>query len=1275
MNTVPKFAGTLSAFRVAALAAIGLAVVPWTFAQIAPTANTQTQTPASAAAATMTPVTTSATSDEEQVVRLNPFEVSTSRDVGYQANETLAGTRIRTDLKDVSASISVVTKEFLDDIGANNSGSLLNYTTNTQVAGPLGTAALVGNAASVDESGNLRNPAGAQRVRGLAAADNARDYYITDIPWDSYNTDRIDILRGPNSILYGLGSPAGIINETTRNAEFDNRGEVSARDGSYGSARVTLDFNQQLLENVLAIRVDGMWDDAKYEQQPAFDNDKRIYGALRFDPQLFKNRSFHTSIKMKLEHGNVNADRPRTVPPNDAITAWWRPTAVSASNPFGGAGMTLVNNPYDPWRTDNAVAGSSRGLTESATANYQPYITDQANQQQPYWLIDGTTNQLYAVNGGYINNGALYSNGTFSGISNGMIGKQTNGMFYGLSNLPGAVTAYNNASSPGFPSVGAFPLAKYGQYRNMSLLNPSVFNFDNTLIDGPTKSEFQYWTAYNLDLTQTAWDDRVGFDVTYDRQKNKWGGQALLGGSPTLTLDILQNFLDYYQNPGTGGVSNANVGRPYVMGGGNNGGNSYTSDRQVRRASLFGELRASDFLQNSFLVKLLGKHRFNFVASEEDYFNENRSWQMYANSQAWAGYWNGNNGLSDTFQDRPPEAMIYLGSSVINHASPSGLNIPGITAPVALQSHGVYVFDTTWKNPTGVNPGDPWTVPSSLAVVYPGGPPTVSSGAYPYWTQSSNPANYVGWNSNFQDQLLNYDGGEDDSLLTLAQKQLRETQSYSGSYQGYLWNNALVATLGWRFDEVKTKGVTAQQQSLDRSILDLQPDVYNLPGVFPGNQIAKGHSTSGGAVLHLNDILPHDPLPINVSLGYDESSNFQVTSQRVDVYGNPISNPTGKTYEYDLLLSTKNGMFSFRAVQFKTTISNGAANLANPQGLGQTISQGLRWRNVFLYQLGGYDLGTVNQPSYRNTWTQMYPTETAAQAQAEEDAAITTWNNIQTTLAAKGFFKAWNFTPTTASALTTRTQYLTNPSAYQPAAATVYAYTATAPQGFTVTADTQAKGDEFELTANPLPNWRIEINASKTQSIQTNVGGSTLDQYVSYITSQLINSDGTLTPAGKMAQFGSQPIYTYLWGPWLSNYTLLKLTQGTVVPELHKWMYNIVTNYQFTPGFLNGYLKGVGVGAAYRWQDKVVIGYPVTSTGSFDLTQPYYGPTEGYVDLWASYERKLTSKVNWKIQLNVTNVGQGNGLLPVSIEPDGHTWATVRTKPTQEWFVTNTFSF
>src|SRR4051794_15053984 len=66
---------------------------------------------------------------KDQSVVLSPFLVSDERDTGYAATDTLAGTRLRTSLKDIAASVSVITKDFLDDIGATGTGDLLVYTT------------------------------------------------------------------------------------------------------------------------------------------------------------------------------------------------------------------------------------------------------------------------------------------------------------------------------------------------------------------------------------------------------------------------------------------------------------------------------------------------------------------------------------------------------------------------------------------------------------------------------------------------------------------------------------------------------------------------------------------------------------------------------------------------------------------------------------------------------------------------------------------------------------------------------------------------------------------------------------------------------------------------------------------------------------------------------------------------------------------------------------------------------------------------------------------
>ena len=1241
-------------------------------------------------AQTTTPSATAAkdTSDDELVV-LTPFEINTSKDTGYQATQTLAGTRIRTDLKDVGSAISVITKDFMTDIGATDSGTLLQYTTNAEVAGTRGTYAGLGNSTSLDESKNLRSPGNANRVRGLASADSTRDFFITDIPWDGYNVDRIDIQRGPNSILFGLGSPAGIVNASTHNADFRNYGEVSARTGSYGSMRGSIDVNQQLLPGVLAIRVDSLVNNDKYEQKPAFQNDKRLSGAIRFDPKLF-GPSFHTSFKAKFEHGDISANRPRLIPPYDSVTPWFRADAATpAERDFNsGLGKLAVPNGY--------VLGSS-------ASTYHPYLSGYIGQQQPAWFVDGASNQLYRIYGGYVNTGVLDSTGKLQGPGTNLIGQKY------------ADTFSDIASFSSYATAAKLPNWQYGQYKDRVITDSSVYDFYHNLIDGPNKSEFEKWNAYNLDFTQTALDDRVGIELSLDRQKYKRGGQTLLGSStssiPTINIDLTQNFQDYVvgaTNADNKNVANPNYGRPFVSAG-PGGGSSYYSDRKYSRGSLYGELRASDFLDSkSFLAKLLGKHRFNGVYSDEEYYTENRNWQMYANSEAYAAY--KLQGAPDGIINITPIAVVYLGSTLKDKTTATNANIAGITSNVTLQDGNIYQFDATWRSPSGVNPGDPWTVPTNLQTIFNGDPviDPATGKAYKQLTQASNPANYVGWNNNFNDTLLRYDNGADQSLVTVAAKSLRKTKSYAGSWQGFLWNDAFVPTLGWRYDEVQSKSVSALPQSggTARGALNLDPNVYRLPDTFPATQTFKNHSTAGGLVVHLNKILgQHDFLPINISLSYNKSNNFQVTDARRDIFGNPIANPTATTKDYGITLSTKDDKYSLRVVKYESSSTGTTVDGFDNSGIPNTIKDAMNWKNIKTYYMSSYgwsSAGQTNLTHYtgqRYLWDAAYidnttgrpvaggqttadkvpansHLESQAEADTRRDASLDALNQMQVYLASKGYFSAWNYGvgPTTQSALQNRGQYEANPTL--PDTASVYDYRTAPPmQGFAVTSDTKSKGYEYEFVANPLPNWRISFNASETTAVRSNIGGAALDQLVKYM-------DGVMAgPGGDLVRFNSDYSASNElrndWNPWRGKYTLLKLQEGADAPELRKWRYNFVTNYSFTHGFV----KGFGVGAGYRWQDKVVIGYPVIADpvnpalASFDLSKPYYGPSEDAIDLWLSYQRKLTDKVNWKIQLNVYNVGKKDKLIPISVEPDGHTWASARIAPTQEWSLTNTFSF
>lgn len=1145
------------------------------------------------------PAATAVPEDSELIV-LSPFEITANTDKGYQATETLAGTRIRTDLRDVGSAITVVTKEYLRDIGATDNATLIQYTPSAEVGGTRTTYGGFGNGTDVSEWSSLGSPNANTRVRGLSAADNTRDFFVTDIPTDFYIVDRVDIQRGPNSILFGLGKPAGIINSGLRGAEFQNKGEIQSRVGSWGTFRNSFDVNQQLIDKTLAIRVNGLSNHEKFRQTPAYSNDERVYGAIRFDPKLL-GEGFNTSLRAKFEHGRISANRPRTVTPNDNITPWFR----SSSSPWGG----LNKQTFDPYDVENqqSIANDGKGQARAADPEYNPWVGASGNQQQPVYFIDGSTGRTYQIYGGYNIYQARSSTGTRDGTITAI---PYSDMFLSVASLP---TYATNKKLPGY---------EFGQYRTQTLTDPTIFDFHNNLIDGSNKHEGSKWDAYNISLSQTGWGDRFGAELIYDHQ-SFYRDQKALFENPGINVDLLTRFQDFSANP--------NVGRAYINGGAGKG-LSYDSKRENLRASFFGELRSTDFLEKgSLLARLLGKHRFNGVMAYENYKSKNRQWLLYANASTFDIF---SQGSLQGFVDRPPQTIVYLGGSLAGLDSASGANIPRVMSQINLNDGALYAFSGQW-NASTVNPGDAWNRTGDAVW----GQFAEGSGT----TQSENPANYVGWNRNFALDILRAD--DDAALLTTtANNSKRTTKSYAGSWQSYWWDGAFVGTLGWRYDIVNTKEDQGKKNAANRSYIDSMVRMNRVP--------IKDHSLSWGGVFHLNKLLRRDPLPINVSVSYNRSSNFEVTGARTGLYGSEIAAPTGKTKDIGLRLSTKDNKYSFRITKYEAEAKDVTSSSFNSAYLGGVLARGLAWTNVFQYNLGGYTIDTANTgASGRYTYSPASG-ETQAQADAREAAAISAWRELQGKVDPR-IFSTWGFDPS---------------QIYN------YVTAVTQPASFSITEDTKSKGYEYELTANPLPNWRISANASQNEATRNNIGGAEVKSYIALI-DYYMNS----TAAGDLRVFYGNAEATTMKIQWNANFSgqwaLKKLQEGSAVPEIRKWRYNVTSNYDFTKGFL----KGVGIGASYRWEDKVVIGYPVVAKNSteytFDLSRPYYGPSEDAVDCWINYQRKLTPKLGWKIQLNVRNALTKDGVIPISVQPDGQTWAAVRSKPDRELFVTNSLTF
>lgn len=265
------------------------------------------------------PVATSTSDDKkEETVVLSPFEVSTDTK-GYYSSNTMSGTRFNSKIEDLGSSITVVTKEQMQDFAMLDINDVFLYTASTEGTGTY-TDFTVDRNGSYSDNVEL-NPQGANRVRGIAAANVSMGNFETmgRNPVDPLAIDGVEISRGPNANISGLGSPAGTVNQVPASANTNrDRSQVQARGDSYGGYRTSLDVNRVLVKGILALRLSGAFQHDGYIRKPSGTNTVRYNAMLKFTP--FKN----TSITASYQSYRLNGNRPNAAPPRDQISYWIR---------------------------------------------------------------------------------------------------------------------------------------------------------------------------------------------------------------------------------------------------------------------------------------------------------------------------------------------------------------------------------------------------------------------------------------------------------------------------------------------------------------------------------------------------------------------------------------------------------------------------------------------------------------------------------------------------------------------------------------------------------------------------------------------------------------------------------------------------------------------------------------------------------------------------------------------------------------------------------------
>ena len=144
-----------------------------------------------------------------EVVEMSPFEVVDSRR-GYYAANTMSGTRINAKIEDLASSITVVTKEQMADFAMLDINDIFAYEASTEGSGNYTDFSF--NSSAQPNDNLASNPNTANRVRGLSSANIAYSGFETSrrVPLDPINSDAIEISRGPNSNIFGLGWPVDL---------------------------------------------------------------------------------------------------------------------------------------------------------------------------------------------------------------------------------------------------------------------------------------------------------------------------------------------------------------------------------------------------------------------------------------------------------------------------------------------------------------------------------------------------------------------------------------------------------------------------------------------------------------------------------------------------------------------------------------------------------------------------------------------------------------------------------------------------------------------------------------------------------------------------------------------------------------------------------------------------------------------------------------------------------------------------------------------------------
>jgi len=225
----------------------------------------------------------------------------------YGVKSTSTATKTDTDIKDIPQALTVISESQIEDQQLRSIADVMYFV----------PGASTGTGESNRDQITLRG--------NSTTADFFVNGLRDDVQYfrDFYNVDRIEILKGPNAMIFGRGGGGGIVNRVTKQSTLGTHREIIAAGDSYGGVRVTGDIDQPLGTGI------GLRLNAMYENGDSFRRhvDLERYG---INPTIGFMVGPRTRIDLSYEYLHDRRTTDRGVP----------------SDTRGGAGT--IDNPVEP---------------------------------------------------------------------------------------------------------------------------------------------------------------------------------------------------------------------------------------------------------------------------------------------------------------------------------------------------------------------------------------------------------------------------------------------------------------------------------------------------------------------------------------------------------------------------------------------------------------------------------------------------------------------------------------------------------------------------------------------------------------------------------------------------------------------------------------------------------------------------------------------------------------------------------------------------------------